>query len=185
MFVELRGTSETSKTHRFHATVSNFRRFKSSSWFESEIFQIFFAVVSASAATFHKLRPNKIYKTVVEPFVDFALKGIFTGSVVDPVGHLFTGGGKRSKHPKGKHFRYSLGPYQNYHHQEPYLHQEHDSYFHHQALYPLPCAQQHSIGFHSPHVPFYPFVNVNYGGLDYGSGHFDGGFEHYKDFQFE
>ncbi|XP_050306089.1 uncharacterized protein LOC126743156 [Anthonomus grandis grandis] len=117
---------------------------------------------STTTATFYNIKPHKLYKYLVEPLVDVAIRSVLTGSVIDPIGQFIGAGGKYPKHHHRKkyHQGYPLpipyAPHQQYYHQPDFYHER-------DVLLNYPGCSHH----HPEHSPvgdlFYP--EFSYGGF--------------------
>lgn len=135
----------------------------------------------------------------MEPFVDVALKGVFTGGILEPIGHFISGGGgKHSKHHHThKHYKH---PHHNEPHHSLYHSPHHSPYDHHherhhefsryggqQLFYPAHGGyhhcHHHAIGHHhsEPHGHFGgPLYAIGGEGLHHhGEFEYDDDIEHY------
>lgn len=84
------------------------------------------------------MKPHKLYKHLVAPLFDGAWQRIVTGSVLDPIGHILSGGNsKRRKKHHNKH-HHSQSEYYD----EPEFIHEHELYINHggPVIYPEHAA---------------------------------------------
>ncbi|XP_066152180.1 uncharacterized protein [Euwallacea fornicatus] len=143
-------------------------------------------IITTSGATFHNLKPNKLYKTLVEPLVDGALQGFFTRGILDPIGHFLTGG-KYRHHKKYKYHN----DHESHYYGDPYHYNEHEFYLHHggpPAIYHVHhCGSRgdydhhheghsDSPGYYTPES-FYDHIG-HYGSVPYAGGFPYGGVHH-------
>ncbi|KAL1493786.1 hypothetical protein ABEB36_009475 [Hypothenemus hampei] len=141
--------------------------------------------ITASTATFHQLKPHKLYKTLVEPLFDVALKGIFSKTVIDPLGDFII---NRRKRKHKKHHKYPVSHYDNDDDDEHYY-QSHNNFIHEREIFlqhggnPVQSGYQHILcPIVQPHQHInhldthlgYPVQVLNYGNeIDEHYHHFD------------